>query len=708
MLEGLDASEVRRTQLNDDTRVDAEYFRKRYIAEDAQISRHEVQPLGELAFITDGQHGYHEVDEASPIHMLTAQSARGWFADTMGADRIARWVDDNNKRSSLQESDLILSTRGTVGLCAIVMPEALPANIDQDVARLHLKSKKLIPEYLLAYLNSNYGQDWMARNQSGAVQQGLSLAKVRLMPIPLLSRPVQQRIGGIIEAAYRQLARSRDLYDQAEGLLLRELGLKDWQPKDPLSYVVPLNETIKTGRLDAEYYRPSVVALLRGLKDSGCISLDSIASVSSGYPWKSEYFLEANSPGHPFARIRDCKPGLLDNDTLTRLETAYADGEKVARAQEGDILLGMDGLRWFFACQISAPCYVNQRVCHISPINRNEYPSEYLAIVINSMIGQVQLLREMTVAQTVGHITNENARQLKVPILTQAKRSRMAAAVSDSYRARRDSKDLLEKAKRAVEIAIERGEEAANEYLDGKAYVQSSVLPAMTEQHKYFSLGALKRYLANHKLIYTPETVNAYVSQMKSEGKIFSAGRGWYTSLETPFEIDPEPVTGLVADVEKKFPLLDFSCWSTGQLNPYLHHMLGKFVPFVYVGRDAMSSVYDALQELGYNAYLNPTRREAEKSFHVADKTVVIRPAVAKAPGDGHVARVEKLLVDLHVELDTFHLIEKDEFREAAQAMISQRRIELAKLITYAAQRKVAWREIFMNPDAVIAGGDQP
>ena len=62
--------------------------------------------------------------------------------------------------------------------------------------------------------------------------------------------------------------------------------------------------------------------------------------------------------------------------------------------------------------------------------------------------------------------------------------------------------------------------------------------------------------------------------------------------------------------------------------------------------------------------------------------------------------------MDLHVELETFPLIERDEFREAAQAMISQRRIELAKLITYAAQRKVAWREIFMNPDAVVAVGE--
>lgn len=38
-------------------------------------------------------------------------------------------VDDNNQRSSLRANDLILSTRGTVGCCAMVTAAVLPANI---------------------------------------------------------------------------------------------------------------------------------------------------------------------------------------------------------------------------------------------------------------------------------------------------------------------------------------------------------------------------------------------------------------------------------------------------------------------------------------------------------------------------------------------------------------------------------------------------
>lgn len=238
----------------------------------------------------------------------------------------------------------------------------------------------------------------------------------------------------------------------------------------------------------------------------------------------------------------------------------------------------------------------------------------------------------------------------------------------------------------------------------GKTYLEALALPAMTERHRYFSLDALKRYLAKQKLMYTPETVNAYVSQLKREGKIFSAGRGWYSDIQETFEIDSAPVAELAADIETRFPRMDFACWSTGQLNAYLQHMLGKFVSFAYMDRYAMSSVSDALLDAGYRVYLNPTRREAAKSFVLADKTVILRPAVAKAPVDGRLARIEKVLVDLHVELETFPWLQPDEFREAAQALILRRRIKLAKLFTYAAQRKVDWRAIFLDPDAVIAG----
>ena len=189
LLKGLEASIVKASILNDDKRFDANFFGKAYLVEDQALNTHALHKIREFAFVTDGPHGYHEVDDASPIAMLTAKCASGWFADREGADTIAKWVDDANRRSSLEVNDLILSTRGTVGNCAVVTLETLPANLDQDVARIALvENSPFRPLFLLAYLNSRFGQDHIIRHSSGMVQQGLPLAKGSGHPRPGIER----------------------------------------------------------------------------------------------------------------------------------------------------------------------------------------------------------------------------------------------------------------------------------------------------------------------------------------------------------------------------------------------------------------------------------------------------------------------------------------------------------------------------------------
>ena len=86
------------------------------------------------------------------------------------------------------------------------------------------------------------------------------------------------------------------------------------------------------------------------------------------------------------------------------------------------------------------------------------------------------------------------------------------------------------------------------------------------EQAPYFSINALRQYLAEQKLSYKPDTVKTYLSRQKKEGKIFDAGRGWYSSISELYQLDTAPVEKLVAELKEAYPLLDFACWSTAQL----------------------------------------------------------------------------------------------------------------------------------------------
>ena len=238
---------------------------------------------------------------------------------------------------------------------------------------------------------------------------------------------------------------------------------------------------------------------------------------------------------------------------------------------------------------------------------------------------------------------------------------------------------------------------------NAKQCLREEVIPTLRERSSYFDVASIKHLLTERGVHVERGTLSRYVYELGSESQIYNAGRGWYSAIEQEFRLDSEPVAEIISTLEKEFPLLDFFCWSTQQINPFMHHLLAKFVTFIHVDRDLMASVFDFFKDAGYDAYLNPTRREAQKSFSVGEKTVVVRPNVTKAPVDGHLARIEKILVDLRVELESLLLMDVGEFQEMSQRAVTSQRIEISSLMSYAKRRKLDWKGLFRDPDSIIS-----
>ena len=182
-----------------------------------------------------------------------------------------------------------------------------------------------------------------------------------------------------------------------------------------------------------------------------------------------------------------------------------------------------------------------------------------------------------------------------------------------------------------------------------------------------------------------------------SEGLIHDAGRGWYSRIAEPLILDTAPVKKIITKIKKAFPLLDFSCWSTEQINPYMHHLLGKSVAFVYMDRDLMPAVYEELQSWqGYKVYLDPSSDEVKKTFRIEEKTIVIRPAIGEAPaGEAHAAPIEKLLVDLAIEVEKLPLMSCGEFQDMAWRAVTSARITMGTFSRYARRRHLERSDIY-------------
>lgn len=222
-----------------------------------------------------------------------------------------------------------------------------------------------------------------------------------------------------------------------------------------------------------------------------------------------------------------------------------------------------------------------------------------------------------------------------------------------------------------------------------KGFLREVCLPDLKAKYAYFNVETLRAYLDGQKIPWKSATLNRYMAELTEGGFVFDAGRGWYSALANPFVLDTAPVQELIALLEKRFPLLDFSCWSTRQIASYGHHLLAKFVTFVHTERDAMESVHEFLREAGFDSHLNP-RGEAARKFSVRDRTIVVRPKVTTQPVAEHLVPVEGLLVELFVESRNLSLMDASEFFSLFENLSRQARIPMALLLEYAGKRKTA------------------
>jgi len=217
------------------------------------------------------------------------------------------------------------------------------------------------------------------------------------------------------------------------------------------------------------------------------------------------------------------------------------------------------------------------------------------------------------------------------------------------------------------------------------------VIEKLKKKKTYFSYKEIKSPFEKEKIDITPALFKKYIFELTKNGTIFDAGRGWYSSIKKPFKLNTKPVKPIIRKIKKEFPLLEFSCWSTEQLNPFTHHLMAKFITFVYTDSDYMRNIAELLKNKGYNVYENPNKAEIEKQFTISDKTVIIRPAISKQPkAVDNCSPIEKILIDFLIENKKLSIMDNSEAENVVKNALTAGKINISKFFSYATHRKIA------------------
>ena len=452
-MKGLEVSEVRFSELNNEHRIDAEYFSKENLAGIKRLSDFGTFQIGDIAEVTDGIHTSIDYDENSRVNLISATSPKENVFDLSRGAFISEKAHAENPRTALRKNDVIISTVGTIGNCAVVDDSILPANSDRHVGIIRIKDD-YSPYILSTFLLSKYGRMQTLRESTGNVQLNLFIYKLRELQIPDFSTDFQSQIESLVKSAHAKLSESRSLYTQAEDTLLSELGLKNWQPKNGNINVKTLKESfLSSGRLDAEYYQSKYDEIETKIKKyhGGFQSLiNYVSDYSTGQPFDSNLFTDC---GCNVIRINNIKNGELDLSNAVCVPTESIDVDMKDLVKKNDILISMSGTIGN-CCVIRENIFaaINQRILKIVPKN---YDSNVLCLVIDSIIGKTQFDRIGT-GGVQTNISSKDMFQILIPKLPISIQTEISDNIQQSFALKAESKRLLEEAKLMVEQEIEK------------------------------------------------------------------------------------------------------------------------------------------------------------------------------------------------------------------------------------------------------------
>lgn len=453
MLKGLEISEVQSSELNAELRLDAEYFSKTYIEANKRLAAFGTTPIGDC--VTDGIHTSIDYDPSSPVRLISAMSPQENVFDLSRNARISEAMHKANPRTALRKGDVIVSTVGTIGNCAVVDDSVLPANCDRDVGIIRRSGYS--PYVLATFLLTRYGRAQTVRESTGNVQLHLFIYKMRGLKLPNFSPEFQVRIESLVKAAHGKIYEADKVFHSAEQMLLAELGFAGWSPTDDTVSVKSYSDFVSAGRFDAEHFQPKFDELFTMLSKCKVRPLggkDGLVDIQRSIEPGSDAY---SDKGVPFVRIADFTEMGITPPEIHISPDICADSP---RPKKDTILLSKDGsVGIAYKVEEDLEVVTSSGILHLTVKDVSVLP-DYLTLVLNSKIVRLQAERDAG-GSIIQHWKQSEIERVRIPLLPLPRQRAIADKVKSSFALRAESKRLLDLAKHAVETAIEQGEDNA-------------------------------------------------------------------------------------------------------------------------------------------------------------------------------------------------------------------------------------------------------
>jgi restriction endonuclease S subunit len=466
MLEGLErieAIEIKLSEVKTDNqffRIDGEYYQKAFTENDRFLRSKKFDYVKNLlTLLTDGKHGGVDFKDEGVLFLRNTNVKAG-IIDLNDKRFISHSESAETLRAELTEGDILLTTIGSIIGESVVIPEGFPkATINQNLVKL-VPHDKIISEYLSTFFNSKFGVNQIYRFAAGNIWLLLNYPNLREVKIPLFSDDFYKAIKAIHNKRNENIKKSEELYCDAESILLSKNNLSKWKPSQEAKAIKSFSSSYAiSGRLDAEYYQPKYDEVLQIISKVNHKNLGCIATLKKSIEPGSDAY---QTEGIPFIRVSDISKFDLSQPEIHLDRKAFNIEE--LKPKKDTILLSKDGsVGIAYKVEQDLDVITSSALLHLTITDKEVLP-DYLTLVLNSKLTQMQAERDAG-GSIIQHWRPDEIKQVLIPVLPMDTQKELTKQIKQSFKLRQESTKLIDIAKQAVEIAIEKDEKTAMKFI---------------------------------------------------------------------------------------------------------------------------------------------------------------------------------------------------------------------------------------------------
>ncbi len=457
-MDGLEAVEININSLNKEFRIDAEYFKKDILKYEKELL--EYKYLKDLGKFLIGPFGS-TVTANNYVNNTSNYYIRGldignFFLKEPEA-KIDNLLFSKLNHFHVKFEDIFITVVGTIGKVSLITDKNIQAifSCKSTIFRTNIN-----PYYLTTFFNTKLGYKLLVRGKRGAIQEGLNLTDLKEIRIPIVNEKFQLKIEELVKLAHQKLEDSKTLYKQSEQLLLKELDLLDFEPSKENIAIKSFSESfVDSGRLDSEYYQRKYDEIEKRIKQAKYDKLKNIVTINKSIETGSEAY---SDNGIEYIRVSNLSKFGISKSSIFIPQNYFNDKDVLKKLQpkKDTILLSKDGTVGIaYNIKNETNIITSGAILHLKLKNKNILP-EYLTLVLNSLIVKMQSQRDAG-GSIIKHWKPSEIKEVLIPIIDEVIQTQIEEKVRKSFKLKEESKELLELAKKAVEVAIEEGEEVA-------------------------------------------------------------------------------------------------------------------------------------------------------------------------------------------------------------------------------------------------------